>query len=87
MFTMFDVESAAAETMRYVAKRGRFAAGRVNRVCIFDPAALSGLELAACNYDSLMGLNKGLLFTGHVPKRTENTRGEGMVILCDQRLS
>ena len=74
LFTMFGVESADAEPMRYVTKSGKFANVPVNRVCIFNPATLSGPELAACSYDSLISLNKGLLFTGHIFKKTDNAK-------------
>ena len=87
LFTMFGVESKDTAPMRYVSKSGRLGSGRVNRVCIFDPATLSGPELAGCNYESMMNLNKGLLFTGHVLAGSQNTAGEGMAFLYDQRVS
>ena len=85
LFTMFGVESEDTETMRYVTKRGKFANGPVNRVCIFNPATLSGPELAACSYDSLISLNKGLLFTGHIFNKTDDAKAN--VVLNDMRAS
>ena len=80
----FGVESDEAAQMRYVSKRGRLGTGQVNRVCIFNPAVLSGTELAAGTYESLMALKKGLLFTGHVMKGPENSN-TSVVVLNDQR--
>ncbi len=67
----FKVGADDAKEMRYVDKRGKISSGPVNLVCIFNPADLSGAELDSANYESLMNLNKGLLFTGHIIKRTE----------------
>ena len=80
----FGIESEDAVAMRYVAKRGRLGSGQVNRVCIFDPAVLSAPELASANYEKVMTLNKGLLFTGHVMKSPEFTNAN-VVVLHDRR--
>ena len=79
----FGIESEDASTMRYVAKRVRLGSGQVNRVCIFNPTILSGPELASANYEKLMTLNKGLLFTGHIIEGTQSSNA--MVVLNDQR--
>ncbi len=80
----FSVQSEDSAAMRYVAKRGRLGSGQVNRVCIFNPAVLSGTELAAGTYESLMALKKGLLFTGHIMKGPESSN-MNVVVLYDQR--
>ncbi len=84
--TMFGVGSEDAKSMLYVDKRDKHGGQRVNRVCVFSPATLTVPELAACNYDNLMDMNKGLLFTGHIFEGT-NPRGTGAVVLTDQRAS
>ena len=80
----FSIQSEDAAAMRYVAKRGRLGSGQVNRVCIFNPAVLSGTELAAGTYESLMALKKGLLFTGHIMKGPDYSN-MNVVVLYDQR--
>ncbi len=80
----FGIGSEDATTMRYVAKRGKLGNHQVNRVCIFNPSVLSVLELASANYEKLMALNKGLLFTGHIMKAPEGMSAS-LVILHDQR--
>ncbi len=80
----FGIGSEDAVAMRYVAKRGRLGSGQVNRVCIFDPAVLSTLELASANYERVMTLNKGLLFTGHIMKSPEFSNAN-VVVLHDRR--
>lgn len=80
----FGIESEDTAAMRYVSRRGRLGTGQVNRVCIFNPAVLSGTELAAGTYESLMALKKGLLFTGHIMKGPENSN-TNVVVLYDQR--
>ena len=80
----FGIESDDTAEMRYVSQRGRLGTGQVNRVCIFNPAVLSGTELAAGTYESLMALKKGLLFTGHIMKGPENSN-TNVVVLYDQR--
>ena len=80
----FGIASEDAEEMRYVAKRGRLASGQVNRVCIFNPAVLSVPELASANYERLMTLDKGLLFTGHIMKSPEFSNAD-LVVLHDRR--
>ena len=62
----FEIESEDTADLRFVSERGRLGNELVNRVCIFDPAALSGPELSSASYKSLTALNKGLLFTGHI---------------------
>ena len=81
----FGIESHDAAEMRYVSKRGSLGTGQVNRVCIFNPAVLSGTELAAGTYESLMALKKGLLFTGHIMKGPENSN-TSVIVLYDQRV-
>jgi hypothetical protein len=80
----FGIESEATEMMRYVAKRGKLGTGPVTRICIFTPAMLTAAELAACTYDKLMALDKGLLFTGHILERIEFSSADS-VILYDRR--
>lgn len=80
----FGVESDDSDMMRYVSKRGKLGSGPVTRVCIFNPAMLSAPELAACSYDKMMTLNKGLLFTGHILERIEFSSADS-VILYDRR--
>ena len=80
----FGIESEDTAAMRYVSRRGRLGTGKVDRVCIFNPALLSGKELAAGTYESLMALKKGLLFTGHVMKGPEYSN-TNVVVLYDQR--
>lgn len=80
----FGVASQDAAEMRYVSKRGRLGTGHVNRVFIFNPAVLSAAELASATFDSLTALNKGLLFTGHVMKGHEASKGN-LVVLYDKR--
>ena len=80
----FGIESEDTAAMRYVSRRGRLGTGQVNRVCIFNPAVLSGTELAAGSYETLMALKKGLLFTGHIMKGPENSN-TNVVVLYDQR--
>ena len=80
----FGVESEDAAAMRYVSRRGRLGTGQVDRVCIFNPAVLSGPELASANYENLTALNKGLLFTGHIMKGPEYSN-TNVVVLYDQR--
>ena len=64
--------------------RPRLGNEQVNRVCIFDPAALSGPELASASYESLTALNKGMLFTGHI-MRPALSSNQNMVVLHDKR--
>jgi hypothetical protein len=45
---------------------------------------LTAAELAACTYDKLMALDKGLLFTGHILERIEFSSADS-VILYDRR--
>ena len=79
----FGIESEDTAAMRYVAKRVRLGSGHVNRLCIFNPTVLAGPELASANYENLMTLNKGLLFTGHIIESTASSNA--MVVLNDQR--
>ena len=79
----FNINSDDAAEMRYVKKRGRISSGPVNLICIFNPALLSSSELSSANYNNLMALNKGLLFTGHIIKGTDFSGA--VVILHDQR--
>ena len=78
------IGSEDSAAMRYVSQRGRLGTGNVNRVYIFNPAALSDVELASANYDKLTALNKGLLFTGHIMKGSE-TMKSNLVVLYDKR--
>lgn len=80
----FKIELADSAAMRYVSKKGRLGTGNVNRVYIFNPAALSATELASANYENLKTLNKGLLFTGHIMKGHETSKGN-LVVLYDRR--
>ena len=84
LFNTFGVAPGNAAQMRYVSKRGRLGTGNVNRVFIFNPAALSDTELDSANYDNLTALNKGLLFNGHIMKGPETSK-ENMVVLYDRR--
>ena len=79
----FEVNADDAAGMRYVDKSGRISSGPVKLICIFNPDRLSSLELSSANYENLMTLNKGLLFTGHVIKKTQFTGP--VVMLHDQR--
>ena len=79
----FRINSDDAEEMRFVNKRGKISSGPVNLVCIFNPGLLSSAELSSANYEKVMSLNKGLLFTGHIIKGTEYSGA--VVILHDQR--
>ncbi len=83
LFEKFDINSEDAAELRYVDKKGKISSGPVNFVCVFDPTALSADELSSANYENLMSLDKGLLFTGHIIKSTEFTGA--VVILHDQR--
>ena len=80
----FGVASQDAAEMRYVSKRGRLGTGQVNRVFIFNPAVLSAAELASASFETLTALNKGLLFTGHIMKGHEASKGN-LVVLYDKR--
>lgn len=80
----FGLESGDTAAMRFVSQRGRLGNEQVSRVCIFNPAALSGPELASANYSNLMTLNKGLLFTGHIMS-SHQFSNENMVVLYDKR--
>ena len=80
----FGVASQDAADMRYVSKRGRLGTGQVNRVFIFNPAVLSTAELASASFENLTALNKGLLFTGHIMKGHEASKGN-LVVLYDKR--
>ncbi len=83
LFDKFDVNSDDASEFRYVDKRGRISSGPVKFVCIFNPTQLSGPQLSSANYEGIMALKKGPLFTGHVIKSTDFTGA--VVILHDQR--
>lgn len=84
LLSTFGIASEDTAAMRYVSKRGRLGTGHVNRVYIFNPAALSAQELASASYENLTALNKGLLFTGHIMKGPETSRSN-MVVLYDKR--
>ena len=80
----FEIQSEDSDMMRYVSKRGRLGSGPVTRICIFNPAMLSGPELAKCSYENLMSLGKGLLFTGHILESIEFSSADS-VFLYDRR--
>lgn len=80
----FEIEAEDTAAMRYAAKPGRLGNERINRVCIFSPTALSDPELASANYENLMILNKGMLFTGHMMKAPASSNAE-LVVLHDKR--
>ena len=80
----FQIESEDTAAMRFVSERGRLGNEQVNRVCIFDPAALTGPELASASYESLTALKKGMLFKGHI-MRPPPSSNQNMVVLNDER--
>ena len=80
----FGIETEDTAAMRYVSKRGRFGSDQVNRVCIFNPSVLSQPQLASANYENLMTLNRGLLFTGHIMKAPKFTK-MNVIFLYDKR--
>lgn len=80
----FGIETEDIAAMRYVSKQGKFGGEQVNRVCIFNPSVLSGSQLASANYENLMTLNKGLLFTGHIIKAPKFSK-MNVVFLYDKR--
>ena len=84
LLSAYGITGEDAEGMRYVSKRGRLGTGHVNRVYIFNPAALSNQELADANYENLTASNKGLLFTGHIMKGPEASKSN-VVVLYDKR--
>ena len=84
LLNTFGIAAEDSAAMRYVSKRGRLGTGHVNRVYIFNPTALSDLELASANYQNLTALNKGLLFTGHIMKGHEMSKSN-VVVLYDKR--
>ena len=84
MLKTFGVASQDAAEMRYISQRGRLGAGNVSRVLIFNPDALSDLELASANFQNLTALDKGLLFNGHIMKGHESSPGN-LAVLYDRR--
>ena len=82
MLKTFGVASQDATEMRYVSQRGRLGAGNVNQVFIFDPDALSNLEMASANFQNLTALDKGLLLNGHIMKGHQSSPGN-LAVLYD----
>lgn len=85
LLSKFDVQSEAADRMRYVSKRGKYAGKPTTLLCVFEPASTENGKSLNRKYDELMAAQKDVLYSGHMIQPTSESGGKLIVYLEDRR--